>query len=379
MKHTLVLLVTELTAVIHLMLSLVLFYFARRSVRYLPQAWIMLLIGLMYCGTLALLATGSTLPHSPGMLHPGMLVYLLVCSFLQSVYPLGVAMPGYLQWGRMWQYATPAIVLVLIYAVGMVSRSDYANVYEIEDLLEYWLSGDVLLRITALLLSFYYIINIFVLPHRLVKRLQLPRDIIAYGTLVGTVAVYFVGITIWFDSVAYIVYMLVFTAVNMFLTFRALHPILISITPPEISPISSPPTDEEVLRAAEDDFNEANLRRFERMEYIMQTEKPFTDARFNRDRLCRYAGFNRHLALQSLRSQGYNDVHEYITRYRVAELRRRIEQGEITTIQQTESVGFKLPKTAILAFERYERRGLLDFLRNYSPQPAAEDNTSTTS
>ncbi|MBR1712089.1 MAG: hypothetical protein IJ722_01620 [Alloprevotella sp.] len=360
MIRTAVLLTAELTAVVHLMMSLVMFYFARRSVRYLSQAWIMLLIGVMYSTTLVFIAL-KQLP-GPGMLHPGMLMYLLVCAYLQSIYPLGVAMPGYLQWGRMWKYALPAIVLILIYAVGMLFGSDFAKVYEADDILEYFLSGDVVLRILALLLSFYYIANIFILPHRLVRRLELPRDIIAYGTLLGLVSLYFVTLTIRFDRVGYIVYMLVFTAINMFLTFRALRPVLDSISLPDIHPVAAPPTDEEVLRAAEEDFNEANRRRFERLEYVMQNEKPYTDFNFNRDRLCRYAGFNRHLALQCLRSQGYNDTHEYISRYRVAELRRLIEQGEVTTMAQTERAGFKLPKTAAMAFERYEGLPLAEFL-----------------
>lgn len=76
------------------------------------------------------------------------------------------------------------------------------------------------------------------------------------------------------------------------------------------------------------------------MEYVMQHDSPYLDCNFNRERLCRLAGFNRHMALQSLRSQGYNDIHEYIMRYRVAELKRRIESGEITDLKQVIEVGF---------------------------------------
>ena len=102
--HTLVLVTTEFAAAAHLMMSLVLFYLARRSVQFLSQAWIMLLICLMYCLALFYVATTESIP-SLGILHPILLIYLLVCSYLQSIYPLGLCLPGYLQWGRMW--ATP--------------------------------------------------------------------------------------------------------------------------------------------------------------------------------------------------------------------------------------------------------------------------------
>ena len=41
--HTLTLITIEFAAAAHLMMSLVLFFFARRRVSYLSQAWIMLL------------------------------------------------------------------------------------------------------------------------------------------------------------------------------------------------------------------------------------------------------------------------------------------------------------------------------------------------
>ena len=82
-------------------------------------------------------------------------------------------------------------------------------------------------------------------------------------------------------------------------------------------------------------------------------------------RLCRLAGFNRHVVLQSLRSQGYNDVHEYISRYRVAELKRLITEGKITDLRQVEEVGFRSVKTASLCFSRYESGDLQSFFDTF--------------
>lgn len=361
--HTLVLVTTEFAACTHLMMSLVLFYLARRSVQFLSQAWIMLLICLMYCSALSWIATNDSIPQI-GILHPVMLIYLLSCSYLQSIYPLGLCMPGYLQWGRMWGYAAPALVIIFIYSIGAAVGSNLANVYTAHDIRHYFLSGDVVLRIISLLLSGYYIANIFRLPHRLVKSMQLPSDLIAYGTALGMVSLFFVFITIRFSLLLLTVYVLLFTLVNMFLFFRILRPTVNAISYPSFKQVEKPPTKEEIRQSETEDFNEANLHRFEALEYVMQHEKPFLDPTFNRERLCRLSGFNRHMALQSLRSQGYNDIHEYIMRYRVAELKKRIENGLITDLKQVNEVGFRSTKTASTCFERYEQKDLFIYFES---------------
>ena len=209
--HTLTIVTIEFAATAHLMMSLVMFRFARRSVNYLSQAWIMLLICLMYCGALFFVFTREI--PSLGFLHPALLIYLLACSYLQSIYPLGLCMPGYLQWGRMWKYAAPALALIFIYILGALLGSGFARVYELSDVGQYLLSGDILLRFAALGLSGYYIANIFLLPHRLMRRFELPRDLIAYGTALGIVSLYFVILTLNFNLIGLTIYILFFTVV----------------------------------------------------------------------------------------------------------------------------------------------------------------------
>lgn len=370
--HTLILVTTEFAAAAHLMMSLVMFYLSRRSVQFLSQAWIMLLICLMYCAALFFVATNDAIPQL-GILHPVLLIYLLACSYLQSIYPLGLCMPGYLQWGRMWGYAVPALVLIFIYSIGAAAGSNLANVYTFNDIVDFWLSGDVVLRILCLLLSGYYIVNIFRLPHRLVRSMQLPSDLMAYGAALGIVSLFFVVITVEFNLVLLTIYILLFTLVNMFLFFRILRPTVEAISYPDFRQVETPPTREEITQSEVDDFNEANLHRFEMMEYVMQHDSPYLDCNFNRERLCRLAGFNRHMALQSLRSQGYNDIHEYIMRYRVAEFKRRIESGEITDLKQVVDVGFRTPKTAITCFERYEGKEFQAFWEVYQKKKTDEE------
>jgi AraC-like DNA-binding protein len=83
---------------------------------------------------------------------------------------------------------------------------------------------------------------------------------------------------------------------------------------------------------------------------------------FNRDKLCDETGINRQLMLQCLRSQGHNNIHEYITTYRVEELMRLIRQGEVTSVSDCILVGFVTPKTARACFERIAGSNLDDFL-----------------
>ena len=73
---TLSLLIIEFAATAHFMMSIVLFVFSRRSVVFLPQAWIMLIFALMYGIATGYFAGRSQLPEA-GMLHPVMLLYLL--------------------------------------------------------------------------------------------------------------------------------------------------------------------------------------------------------------------------------------------------------------------------------------------------------------
>ena len=350
--HTLTLITIEFAATAHLMMSLVLFFFARRRVSFLSQAWIMLLICLMYCAALFYVYT-QEIP-ALGILHPVLLIYLLACSFLQSIYPLGLCMPGYLQWGRMWTYASPALILISLYAGGALAGSDMIKVYDASDFREYLLSGDVILRIAALGLSIYYIVNIFRLPHRLTRQVELPRWMITYGVALGAVSLFFVIITLSFNRLGVIIYILLFTLVNMFLFFRILEPVFNALPHPPLRRVAERPTEEEISHSEQNDFNEANVRRFEVLEFLMQHDRPWLDSQFTRDKLCRHTGLNRHLVLQALRSQGYNDTHEYIYRYRVEELKRLILSGEMQSLQECERAGFRSVKMAYSNFERME-------------------------
>lgn len=370
--HTLTIVTIEFAAAAHLMMSLVLFYFSRRRVMYLSQAWIMLLFCLIYAVALFYVFTQEIPPL--GILHPVLLVYLLACSFLQSIYPLGLCMPGYLQWGRMWGYALPALGVVSLYLGGMLLGSEPVKIYRAEDFQQWLLSGDVLLRIGALALSGYYIINIFRLPARLIREFDMPRYLKVYGMLLGLLSLYFVIIALSFQLLVLIVYILLFTLINLFLFFSILEPVLNRLQQPPINYVEECPSPEVITLTEQKDFNEANRRRFERLEYLMQHERPWRDNQFNRDKLCKETGVNRHLLLQCLRSQGYNDTHEYINRYRIEALKKAVLSGEITEVKDCEKVGFGSLKTARCCFARMEDQTLESFFEAALRQrPDAKD------
>lgn len=364
--HTLFVLSTELVAVTHLTMAVVLFIYARRSVSYLAQAWINLLTFVIYGIALGIIVTHPIIGDI-GMLNPVLLLALLVVSFLLSINPLGMVLPGYLQLGRMVRYALPAAALLVFYGIALLAGSRPVHIHTLDDLLPNLLTGDVLLRILSLVLSSYYIINILVIPHRLIRTegYSLPANVISYASLLGFVQLFFVFVTIWVNVPLLIVYEVLFTAVSIMLSGCMIHAQLEVHPYPEIHLVDAPPTPLEITEAEQQDFNEANNRRFASIEYAMQHEKPFTASDFTRDTLCRLSGCNRHILLQTLRSQGYNDVHDYITRYRVTELRRLIENGEITDIHETDRVGFRTIKTAVLAFDRYEHIDLTSFIKKF--------------
>ena len=73
-------------------------------------------------------------------------------------------------------------------------------------------------------------------------------------------------------------------------------------------------------------------------------------------------GINRHLMLQCLRSQGYNNIHDYINSYRINALKQKVKTGEIKTAADAVLVGFGSGKTARNCFERMEGMSLDDYL-----------------
>jgi len=345
---------------IHYVVAMVMWLYARHQVRYLSIAWIMTLFAIML--TITVIFVDPT-QVTPGMLNPGMLLGLLVACYLQSIYPLSIPMPGYLQLGRMLRYASPAIILILMYLVAMLLGSHPAIITNIDDLRKHLLSGDILIRLIAVLLSLWYIVNIFRLPHRL-THVEFPRYLIGYSTFLGLSAVYFVVITVMnYQPILLIIYLIIFTILNFYLCMRTLETMALELPKPVITAVEEEPSEEE-LKKAEEDFNEANNQRFRRVEFWMQHNRDeWKNSTFGRDRLCEQTGLNRHLMLQCVRSQGYNNVHDYINSYRITELKRMIQRGEATTLTECLDAGFGTIKTVRNCFLRQESATLDEYLR----------------
>lgn len=349
---------------IHLVLTAVMALFARHQVKYLAIAWIM---GIFSSWFFLLAPYASTEGPHAGVMHPAMLAALLVISFLQSIYPLSIPMPGYLQWGRMWRYALPAIVFLGFYAVGFAMGSRHVVVESFTDFRTHLLSGDLLVRLGMLLTSFYYIANIFLLPRRL-THVQFPRYLIGYSTILGLSAVFFLVIAFSYHTYLIMIYAVVFTLLNAYLCMRTLESTARELPRPVVKEVAEAPSDEQLERS-EKDFNEKNLQYFQRVEYWMQHHsEAWTEYTFNRDILCTEVGINRQLLLQCLRSQGYNNVHEYINRYRLEELKRRIRRGEISALGDCLDAGFGSLKTVRSCFLKLDDTTLDQYIQENAPK-----------
>ncbi|MCM1371923.1 MAG: hypothetical protein NC208_02885 [Bacteroides sp.] len=342
---------------------------ARHRVQYLS---LVAMLAIFFCVIAIVAMYGENVAHgNPGLLNPYMLLMLVVGTYLQSIYSLGIMMPGYLQWGRMVRYASPIFVLGIAYVVAMYPYAQLTKVYSAAELFDNIFSLDFVLRILALLLGVYYVLNILVLPHRLAFKAVFPVSLIAYVVLLFLSVILYLYTALDYHSLLLCAYMVLFTLVNFFWVCHSMEMLVIKMPHPDIS-LGVDGQAELAESAAEDsredeqkqvDFNEANQRRYLQVQVWMQRNRDkWTSNGFTRDRLCEETGINRQLMLQCLRSQGHNNVHEYITAYRVQELKRLIARGEVRGVADALVVGFGSIKTARLCFERIEGCGLDDFL-----------------
>ncbi len=347
------------SATAHYVIAMVMFVYARHQVKYLSIAWIMTILAFF---TTFVCIFGEFAFTASGMLHPATLLGLVAACYLQSIYPLSFVMPGYLQWQRMVKYASPVMVLVALYLLTLLLGSKPLVINNLHELRQHIFSADTLIRLAAVVLSLIYIINIFRLPHRLTHA-QIPHYMIGYTVVLGLSAIFYVFIcVIRFNLLLAAIYIILFTILNLYLSLRTLETMALELPKPIIAPIEQNPSEKD-LEQAERDFNEANQKRFERIEYWMQHNvEAWTLSSFGRDQLCRETGINRHLMLQCVRSQGYNNVHDYISYHRVAKLKQIIQSGLATNITECQDVGFGTAKTVRLSFLKYEGIRIEDYL-----------------
>lgn len=334
---------------------------ARHRVQYLSLVAVLAI----FFGVIAIVAMfgENVASGNPGLLNPYMLLMLTVGTYLQSIYSLGIVMPGYLQWERMVRYASPIVFLAVVYIVAMYPFDNMTKVYSSAELFAHILSVDFILRIMAMLLGVYYVLNIVILPHRLAFRTVFPVSLIAYIVVLLLSVILYLYTALNYHPFLLCAYMVLFTVVNFFWVCHSMEMLIIKIPHPDITLTPEVPVDVEEI-VAEDvsadeqrqaDFNEANQRRYLQVQLWMQHNRDkWMSNGFTRDRLCDETGINRQLMLQCLRSQGHNNVHEYITAYRVQELKRLVARGDVRGVADTLVVGFGSIKTARLCFERIE-------------------------
>lgn len=353
MSATTILLIISCCATAHLVITCVLGLYARHRIEYLCLAWINGIFGFSLTAVACFNAIIGI--RQPGALHPMMMLLLVAVCYLQSIYPLSIPMPAFLQWKRMWSYALPAIVLIVLYMLTMLLGGKQVLLYSGTDLKHNFLNVGIWLRVASMGLCLYYIINIFRMPHRMARHADVPRYMIGYCVALGISALYYCICAIYYNITMLMIYLGIFTMLNLYLAFRTLETMALSLPKPVIREVKEEPATEEVAKAEQEDFNEANLLRFQRIQLWMQKHKEeWKDNTFGRDRLCEAVGYNRHLVLQSVRSQGFNNTHEYINSFRIAELKRMVKRGEASTLSECCDAGFGTIKTVRSSFERLE-------------------------
>ncbi|MBQ9286038.1 MAG: hypothetical protein IJ209_07150 [Bacteroidaceae bacterium] len=356
--------------VAHYMMTAVISVFARHKVEYLSLAWI---LGIFATVTACTLVAHRYIEHStPGILHPAMLLTLTATTFLQSIYPLSITMPGFLQWGRSMRYARPAIILFAIYGILLLVGHRPLHVTSFADIRDNLFTSDLILRFAMLALSIYYIVNIFRLPRVMLRNPNTPHYLFGYAFALGLSLCLYTWLTIDYSTSLLCIWTLAFTAVNAYLCFRTLETIAVGLPMPQIIEETEETVETaeavETDEPAEEDFNEANHHRFEIMEqWMLHNRRAWRDFKFGRDQLCAATGINRYLMLQSVRSQGYYDIHEYISRHRIAEVERMIHNGTATTVQDCLDAGFASTKTLRSSFEKFTGQSLDAYLRERRP------------
>lgn len=363
MSNLTMLLILACCATAHLVMACVLAVYARYKTQYLALTWI---IGI-FAVTMGVSAPFyEYINGNPGIMHPLMLLSLTAICYLQSIYPLSIPMPAYLQWGRMWKYASPAIILYTIYGIAVACGLKPLHINNFQDLFSHWLSIDLWLRLVALILSIYYAVNILRLPNRLTHSTEIPRYLKGYSTALAISIVFYLVGTVWYSPVHMMIYLIIFTLLNLYLCFRTFETMATQLPKPTIAKVEKEPTPEALAKAEKEDFNEANRQRFQRVEYWMQNHREeWTQSTFNRDMLCEQVGLNRHLLLQCVRSQGYNSTHEYLNTYRFEELKRLIQRGTVTVVSEASDAGFGTPKTARSVFLAMSGQSLDEFLNEH--------------
>ena len=230
MSSNTILLILACSATAHLMVSATTGIYARHKVQYLCLAWVNGIFGF-------LLAFVAFLSHQiaegePGIMHPAMIMPLLCGVYLQSIFPLSIPMPGFLQVKRMIKYARPVIALIAVYTVARLLGSKIVIMNSFSEVIQNLLSSDVLLRILALGISIYYIVNIFLLPRRLVHKTDIPSYLIGYCVCLGFSVVFFTIVSILYNPTALMIYIIIFTLLNTYLAFRTLEEIAIHLPQP---------------------------------------------------------------------------------------------------------------------------------------------------
>ena len=138
MNSNTILLILACSATAHLVVSATTAIYARHKVQYLCLAWVNGIFGFLLAAVASisdLIATGE-----PGIMHPAMILPLLCGVYLQSIFPLSIPMPGFLQAKRMIKYARPVIALIAVYSIARLMGSHIIIMHNFQEVFQNLLS-----------------------------------------------------------------------------------------------------------------------------------------------------------------------------------------------------------------------------------------------
>ena len=79
-----------------------------------------------------------------------------------------------------------------------------------------------------------------------------------------------------------------------------------------------------------------------------------------------------------MRSQGFNNVHDYISSFRVAELKRMIVRGEVESLNDMTDAGFGTMQTVRSCFLKIEGITLDEYMKKFTEKESGEEEKQET-
>ena len=169
------------------------------------------LVYLLFYVALSLLGTFFWLraaSHDSGILSMRVSVGGCVFAMCTAFYPVEAVFPKYLRGKRLLYLLAPSLLVVLISVVVRVKGVEQYAFDSLSDVISYWDSPQVWMRLAFSMVPFYYSIFIIFLPFGVRKTVVIPRWIYIYVYASFGVFLLYMGIILTASHVFYLLFIL---------------------------------------------------------------------------------------------------------------------------------------------------------------------------